>query len=114
MGTLSNASGLSYTRTPTPGTYPNIVGLDNRLGLTAADAGATTLCTVPAAGRLYRLSARIFATAGSSATYTLGWTEGGVARTLALTVAAAGTEYAGTWLIQPDNATAITAQLTAI
>ena len=114
MGQIQNASGISYTRDPTPGTFAAIVGLDNRMGLTAADAAAKTLFTTTAAGQLFRLSARVLATAGSSATYTLTWTEGGAARTEALTVGAAGTEYAGTWLIQPDNATNITAQLTAI
>ncbi len=114
MGQIQNASGISYTRDPTPGTFAAIVGLDNRMGLTAADAAAKTLFTTTAAGQLFRLSARVLATAGSSATYTLTWTEDGAARTEALTVGAAGTEYAGTWLIQPDNATNITAQLTAI
>jgi hypothetical protein len=114
MGQIQNASGISYTRDPTPGTFAAIVGLDNRMGLTAADAAAKTLFTTTAAGQLFRLSARVLATAGSSATYTLTWTEGGAERTEALTVAGAGTEYAGTWLIQPDNATNITAQLTAI
>jgi hypothetical protein len=56
---------------------PAIIGLDNRTGLTTADASATTLYTTTAAGQAYEISARILATAGSSATYKVSWTEGG-------------------------------------
>jgi hypothetical protein len=94
-----------------------LLGLDNRRGLTAADASPITLyTTTTAAGQLYRLTGRIFCTAGTtpSATYTLKWTEGGITVTKTLTVSAVGADAEFSALIQPDNGTAITAQLTAI
>ena len=91
-----------------------IYGLDNRTGITAADASAITLYTTTAAGQLYRVSSRIFATTGTSATYVITWTEGGAARTETLTVSAVDTEYSAVFLIQPDSGTAITAQITSI
>ena len=94
-----------------------IYGLDNRHGLTAVDASATTLYTTTAANQLYKLTARLLATAGTSpsATYVIKWTEGGAVITKTLTISAIDTDAdLSTILIQPDNATAITAQLTAI
>lgn len=90
------------------------LGHDNRTGITGADASPITLYTTTAAGQLYRVSARILATAGQSASYTIAWTEGGASRSVVLNVTALGTEYANTFLIQPDSATAITAQVTAV
>ena len=93
-----------------------IYGLDNRTGLAAADASAKTLYTTTAAGQLYRLVGRILATAGTSpsATYTIKWTEGGATITKTLTISALDSDSDLSILIQPDNGTAITAQLTAI
>jgi hypothetical protein len=91
-----------------------IYGLDNRRGLTAVDASPITLYTTTAAGQLYRLHARIMSTSGTSATYTVKWTEGGTVITKALTITALSTPQDLSILIQPDNGTAITAQLTAI
>ena len=95
---------------------PPIYGKDVRTGLTAADASATTLYTTTAAGQLYRLMGRILATAGTSpsATYTIKWTEGGATITKTLTISALDADSDLSILIQPDNGTAITAQLTAI
>ena len=95
---------------------PPIYGLDNRTGLTAADSAAKTLYTTTAAGQLYRLMGRILATAGTSpsATYTIKWTEGGATITKTLTISALDSDSDLSILIQPDNGTAITAQLTAI
>ena len=97
--------------------FSPIYGVDNRKGLTAADASAITLWTTTAAGQLYKLTARLLATAGTtpSATYVVKWTEGGAVITKTLTVSAIDSDAdLSTILIQPDNATAITAQLTAI
>ena len=93
-----------------------IYGDDARTGLTAADASAKTLYTTTAAGQLYRLMGRILATAGTSpsATYTIKWTEGGATITKTLTISALDSDSDLSILIQPDNGTAITAQLTAI
>ena len=93
---------------------PPIYGLDNRTGLTAADSSAKTLYTTTAAGQFYRVSARILATSGTSATYKIVWTEGGTTQSVSLTVSAANTLYSNTFTIQPDSGTAITAQLTAV
>ena len=97
--------------------FSPIYGMDNRTGLTAADASAITLWTTTAAGQLYKLTARLLATAGTtpSATYVIKWTEGGAVITKTLTISAIDSDAdLSTILIQPDNATAITAQLTAI
>ena len=93
-----------------------LCGDDARTGLTAADASATTLYTTTAAGQLYRLMGRILATAGTSpsATYTIKWTEGGATITKTLTISALDSDSDLSILIQPDNGTTITAQLTAI
>ena len=94
-----------------------IYGLDNRHGLTAVDASAITLYTTTAASQLYKLTARILATAGTtpSATYSVKWTEGGAVITKTLTISAIDTDAGlSAILIQPDSATAITVQLTAI
>ena len=95
---------------------PAIAGDDVRTGLTAADASAKTLYTTTAAGQLYRLMGRVLATAGTSpsATYTIKWTEGGATITKSLTISALDSDSDLSILIQPDNGTAITAQLTAI
>ena len=93
-----------------------LYGDDARTGLTAADSAAKTLYTTTAAGQLYRLMGRILATAGTSpsATYTIKWTEGGATITKTLTISALDSDSDLSVLIQPDSATAITAQLTAI
>ena len=93
-----------------------LYGDDARTGLTAADASAKTLYTTTAAGQVYRLMGRILATAGTSpsATYTIKWTEGGATITKTLTISALDSDSDLSILIQPDNGTAITAQLTAI
>ena len=93
-----------------------IYGYDARTGLTAVDSAAKTLYTTTAAGQLYRLMGRILATAGTSpsATYTIKWTEGGATITKTLTISAIDSDSDLSILIQPDNGTAITAQLTAI
>ena len=95
---------------------PAIFGVNKRTGLTAADASAITLRTTTAANQLYRLMGRILATAGTSpsATYTIKWTEGGATITKTLTISALDSDSDLSVLIQPDNGTVITAQLTAI
>ena len=88
-----------------------VFDIDNRTGLTAADASPTTHYTTTAAGQLYRLMGRILATAGTSpsATYTIKWTEGGTSITKSLTISAIDSDSDLSILIQPDNGTAITA-----
>jgi len=94
-----------------------IFGLDNRKGITVADASALTLYTPNAANQVYKVKARINATSvgtGGSATYTITWTENGVALSQALTVSAANSPQSLDILIQPDVNTPITAQITAL
>ena len=111
-GRILGYSGIS---TVGKGVAP-LYGDDARTGLTAADSAAKTLYTTTAAGQLYRLMGRILATAGTSpsATYTIKWTEGGATITKTLTISALDSDSDLSVLIQPDSATAITAQLTAI
>ena len=87
---------------------------DLRIGVTAADASPITIYSSTVSGTRYEVKARILATAGSSATYTITWTEGGAARTVALTVTAVGTEVHDNFVIAPDAYTDITAQITAL
>ena len=94
---------------------PSISGSpDLRIGVTAADASPITIFSSTVSGTRYEVKARILATSGSSATYTISWTEGGAARTVALTVTAAGTEYHDNFVIAPDSGTNITAQITSL
>lgn len=105
----------TFGRIPTKGLgLGALFGLDNRTGRTAADGAAITLYTGTGAGQLYRINARAFATVGTSATYIIQWTEGGVVNSKTLSITALDTEVTQNFLIQPDNATAITAQITAI
>ena len=100
---------------PTMLTLPFIVGSpDLRIGVTAADASPITIFSSTVAGTRYEVKARILATAGSSATYTISWTEGGVAQTVALTITAVDTEVHDNFVIAPDANTDITAQITAL
>ena len=93
-----------------------LYGKDVRTGLTAADASATTLYTTTAAGQVYEVVVRIFGAGGTitSGIYTIGWTEGGTARTATVSITAAGTMDSAIFLLQPDNGTAITGQLTTL
>ena len=87
---------------------------DLRIGVTAADASPITIFSSTASGTRYEVKARILATAGTSATYTISWTEGGVAQTVALTITAVDTEVHDNFVIAPDAGTNITAQITAL
>ena len=87
---------------------------DLRTGVTAADASAITIFSSTQSGTRYEVKARILATAGTSAVYTITWTEGGAARTVALTVSAVGTEYHDNFVVAPDSGTNITAQITSL
>ena len=87
---------------------------DLRIGVTAADASPITILSSTSGSRRYEVKARILATAGTSATYTISWTEGGSVRTVALTVTAVGTEVHDNFVIAPDAGTDITAQITAL
>ena len=93
-----------------------VVGSDNRKGITTTDAVAITLAT--ASGTLlYKLTARILATAGTtiSVSYAVAWTENATLITKTLTVTTLNTDQdLASILIQPDNATKITAQITAL
>ena len=93
-----------------------IWGYDARTGLTAADSAAKTLYTTTAANQVYEVAARIFGTGGTitSGVYTIGWTEGGVARTATVSITATGTLSSSLFLLQPDSGTAITGQLTTL
>ena len=87
---------------------------DLRTGVTAADASPITIYSSTSSGSIYEIKARILATSGSSATYTISWTEGGVAQTVALTVTAVDTEVHDNFVIAPDANTNITAQITSL
>ena len=87
---------------------------DLRIGVTTADASPITIFSSTVSGTRYEVKARILATAGTSATYTITWTEGGAARTVALTVTAVGTEVHDNFVIAPDAGTNITAQITSL
>ena len=87
---------------------------DLRTGVTTADASAITIFSSTASGTRYEVKARILATAGSSATYTISWTEGGVTQSVALTITAVDTEVHDNFVIAPDAGTDITAQITAL
>ena len=87
---------------------------DLRTGVTAADSSPITIFSSTVSGTRYEVKARILATAGSSATYTISWTEGGAARTVALTVTAVGTEVHDNFVIAPNANTDITAQITSL
>jgi len=93
-----------------------IYGLDNRKGITSADASAITLYTTNGSGQVYKLKARLNITAGTSpsASYTLKWTENGTVISQVLSASAVNTPANADILIQPDSGTAITAQITAI
>ena len=95
---------------------PPIFGFDGRTGLTAVDASPISLYLTTASGQVYRIMARLLATAGTSpsATYTIKWTEGGVVITKTLTISALDSDSDLAILIQPDSGTHITEQLTAI
>ena len=102
---------------PTQGKgFGTIYGLDNRHGITAIDAAALPLYTTTASNQLYRLTARILATAGTTptASYVITWTEGGTVMTKTLSIAATFVDSDLSIIIQPDNATSITAQVTAM
>ena len=103
------------------GVYPSMNGInwiagspDLRIGVTAADASAITIFSSTVSGTRYEVKARILATSGSSATYTISWTEGGVAQTVALTITAVDTEVHDNFVIAPDSGTNITAQITSL
>ena len=101
--------------TPVLNTFLTMTGNpDLRTGITASDASAITIFSTTGGGMRYKIDASILATAGSSATYTLSWTEGGAVRTVALTVTATGTLEFANFIIQPDAETNITAQITAL
>ena len=87
---------------------------DLRTGVTAADASAITIFSSTVSGTRYEIKARILATSGSSATYTISWTEGGVAQKVALTITAVDTEVHDNFVIAPDAGTNITAQITSL
>ena len=112
-GKITTYDGLTTVGLGVPAIYGSP---DNRKGITAVDSSALTIYTPTAATQLYTLSARILATAGTTpaATYTIKWTEGGVVITKTLSISALDSDSDLMVLIQPDNATAITAQLTAI
>lgn len=108
--------GLFASETTAGMGVPPIYGLDNRTGLTSADSSAKTLYTTTAAGQVYRVSYSILGVSGtiSSAVYTIGWTEDGTARTATASISASGENQTWTQIYQPDNDTAITAQLTTL
>jgi hypothetical protein len=98
------------------GGVPALYGLDKRAGITAADGAPITLYTIIAANGLFRITSDIFATAAvtGTATYTVRWTENGTTQTMVITATTLNTLATATQLIRPDNATAITVQLTGV
>ena len=87
---------------------------DLRIGVTAADASPITIFSSTQSGTRYEVKARILATAGTSATYKIVWTEGGVAQSVSLTITAVDTEVHDNFVIAPDAGTNITAQITSL
>ena len=96
--------------------YGTIYGLDNRTGLTAADASAITIYAVPASGGLFRISGGLDVTAYTSgtATYTISWTDvNGTAHTKTASLSAVGhADINALGLERVKGGTNITAQLT--
>jgi hypothetical protein len=108
--TYNNINTVGFGLTP-------VYGLDNRKGITSADASPITLYTPNATNQVYKVKARINATAlgtSGSATYTIKWTENGVVLSQALTVSSVNSPQSLDILIQPDANTPITAQITAL
>lgn len=94
---------------------PAIYGADNRRNLTNADGSPVTMYTVPAGHQhVYIIAVHVIATAFTSgtATYTLTWTENGVAKTLAVSVSAGNNPQSSLGWVRADASTAITVQLT--
>jgi hypothetical protein len=92
-----------------------IYGLDNRKGVSVADSSPKTLHTVSGnSTTVFKISARIFATSGSSATYVISWTENGAVRSNTFQVSTVNTNYSSMFVIQPDASTDITAQITSL
>ena len=87
---------------------------DLRIGVTAADASPITIFSSTQSGTRYEVKARILATAGTSATYKIVWTEDGVAQPVSLTITAVDTEVHDNFVIAPDAGTNITAQITSL
>ena len=87
---------------------------DLRTGVTAADASPITIFSSTQSGTRYEVKARILATAGTSATYKIVWTEDGVAQPVSLTITAVDTEVHDNFVIAPDAGTDITAQITSL
>ena len=114
---LNGAGILRYRSINTVGAgVAAIYGLDNRTGLTAADATAVTLYAVPAAGGLFRISGSLDCTAYTSGTgtYTLTWTDvNGTAHTRVASLSAVGhADINALGLERVEGGTNITAQLT--
>jgi len=115
---LSDISDTIYYR-QSPTFYTNYAepNIDNRKGVTAADASAKSLGTIDTSFQtIYLLRARVRITAGTSpsVTYTLTWTEGGATVSKALSASAVGGDAYLEIIIQPDNGTSVTAQITAL
>ena len=87
---------------------------DLRTGVTAADTSAITIFSSTQSGTRYEVKARILATAGTSATYKIVWTEGGVAQSVSLTITAVDTEVHDNFVIAPNAGTDVTAQITSL
>lgn len=94
-----------------------VVGtMDFRQGVTAADGAPITIYTATNGTSVLRITATIFATAFTSgtATYTIAWTQNGAAETLAVTSLILNTLGTATAIINPDNGTTVTGQLTGV
>lgn len=115
---LTDATNLVYMRTG-PTKFSNYIepNLDNRTGLTAADAAPKDLGVVDTAVQtLYLLRGRVLITAGTSpaASYALSWKEGGSIIVKTLSATALDSDSDLNILIQPDNASTVTAELTSV
>lgn len=91
-----------------------IYGIASKNGVSTPDSSPTTLYTTTGTAQLYRVSLRINATSYTSgtATFTVSWTENGTVNTLTVSASATNTPSSITALIQPDNGTKITSELT--
>lgn len=89
-------------------------GLDSRTGLTSSDGAAITLYTTVNSTSVLRITADIFATAAVTGTaiYTITWTQNSTTQTLVVNSTTLNTLATATDLINPDNATTVTARLT--
>jgi hypothetical protein len=99
------------------GVSPITGSVDRRIGVASADGSPINLvASTPSATATFKVYWRVFGNTATvtSAIYTLTWTEAGDAETDTVSISAVDTEVTKFKVIQPDNGTAITVQLTTL